>query len=111
VCLCTGKAGSREYHVLPPEVAVVLACKYSSLLLGLLEGVEGCGRELHERCLVELQQLIATPEVSGSWEGLERRKPERGRKHIALLVADIMGMVRAGRWYLTYRGGSTLHYW
>lgn len=47
-----------------PAAAAVLAFRYGSVLLEVLAGVLGCASHLHNAFGVEVQHLMATPQVS-----------------------------------------------
>ncbi|WIA32815.1 hypothetical protein OEZ86_005997 [Tetradesmus obliquus] len=63
VCIMGGSAGSREWSVLPPPAAAVLAYKYGSLLLEVLEGVRGAAAGLAAAFGVEVQAILSVPQV------------------------------------------------
>jgi len=46
-----------------PGSAAVLAFRYGSVLLEVLSGVVGCAGHLHDAFSVEVQHLMAVPQV------------------------------------------------
>lgn len=63
ICLMGGSAGNREYSLLPPGIAAVLAYKYGSLLMELFGGILGAADKLHDEFGVEVQHILQVPEV------------------------------------------------
>jgi hypothetical protein len=64
ICLLSGTASNRDFAVLPPSVAAVLAYKYGSVLVEILGSVLGCADALYEHYAVELQHLMTVPQVN-----------------------------------------------
>lgn len=64
VCIMGGSAGSREWTTLPPPAAAVLAYKYGSVLLEVLEGVRGAAAALAAAFGAEVQAILSVPQVS-----------------------------------------------
>ncbi len=63
ICLMGGTASTREWKEAPAGVAAVLAFKYGSVLLDILEGVRGASEGLYDDFIVEVTHLISTPQV------------------------------------------------
>ncbi|WIA12655.1 hypothetical protein OEZ85_006305 [Tetradesmus obliquus] len=63
VCIMGGSAGSREWTTLPPPAAAVLAYKYGSVLLEVLEGVRGAAAALAAAFGAEVQAILSVPQV------------------------------------------------
>lgn len=56
-------SGGANSGMLQPGAAAVLAYRYGSVLLELLGGVLGCAAHLHQCFSVEVQHLMAVPQV------------------------------------------------
>eukprot|EP00775_Hariotina_reticulata_P002347 gene2347-2653_t len=63
ICLLSGTASNKDFDVLPPPVAAVLAYQYGTVLVEILGTVLACAGALHESYAVELQCLMKVPQV------------------------------------------------